>query len=688
MKHASLALGTFLLFGLAQAGFGAQAATDAAALDQAFVRLSSYDWSDSREALGAIEQAVIEAHGDSARRQELEKRLAVVLTTSAPRAAKDFACRQLSVIGTAQSVPALAALLLDPELSHVARLALERIPGDASAAALREALPKAEGNTKVGIINSLGVLADPQAASLLAKLLADSDPAIASAATSALGKIGTLEATRALERFRAVAPPTLQPLVNEACIEAAENLVRRGARAEAARLFRSLYSDKSNESLRLAGFRGLLLAEPEPEPAIALVARALASDDASLRNLAGRILAEPPGERVLDPFLRLLPSLPPAGQVALLGAIHAKPHASARSAVLAACDSRESSVRLAALRALGLMGNAEDVPRLARLAATGTSDESATARLALANLPGREVSSAMLAQLLDAQPSIRIELMKALAARFATEAASPLANQLKDANDSVRSAALEALGVLGDAQQAPTVIAFLKSASDDDARGNAEQTLEALVTRAGGNAREALLSGLKDATASPRIVLLQQLGRLGGRQALEAVRAELRSDDAQVRDAAFRVLTAWPDAEAAPDLLKFAQQADPPSRRALAFRGYVRLCREAPMSPTERLAQLSEAAKLAADTDEKVLMVSALADVPEPGALKLLAAYLDDAALVDTASLAAVKVASALEAKHKDTVAPVLQQVLKVCKNADVQRRAREVLTKLGAQRE
>jgi hypothetical protein len=110
----------------------------------------------------------------------------------------------------------------------------------------------------------------------------------------------------------------------------------------------------------------------------------------------------------------------------------------------------------------------------------------------------------------------------------------------------------------------------------------------------------------------------------------------------------------------------------------------VRLCRETQASVADRLVRLTEATRLAADTNEKMLVVSALADVPEPGSLKLLAAYLDDAALVKAAGLAAVKVASALDAKHKDAVVPVLQQVLRDCKNAEAQKRAREVLTKLG----
>ena len=53
-------------------------------------------------------------------------------------AAKDFACRQLSLIATTGSVPTFAALLADKDLSHMARYVLcRRIPGPEPVTALR-----------------------------------------------------------------------------------------------------------------------------------------------------------------------------------------------------------------------------------------------------------------------------------------------------------------------------------------------------------------------------------------------------------------------------------------------------------------------------------------------------------------------------------------------------------------------
>jgi hypothetical protein len=248
-----------------------------------------------------------------------------------------------------------------------------------------------------------------------------------------------------------------------------------------------------------------------------------------------------------------------------------------------------------------------------------------------------------------------------------------------------RQAALEALAALGTEQQAPAVIACLKNAPDDATRAQARKTLEALVARSGPKALDALLTGLIDTRPEVRLVLLEELGKLGGPRALEAVRAAMRSEDQPLREGAARVLAAWPNWEAASDLLGIVRTSTEAAWRSLAFRGYLRLCRETPMAAADRLARATEAAQLAVSTDEKLLVLATLADLPEPGTLKWLAAWLDDRALTEAVGVAAVKVSSGLGAKHKDAVVPLLQRVVKACQNAEVQKQARGVLAKLGA---
>ena len=60
---------------------------------------------------------------------EEEQPLIDLLQSDAPKADKAITCKKLAMWGSEKSVPALAALLPDPELSSWARIALEVIPG-------------------------------------------------------------------------------------------------------------------------------------------------------------------------------------------------------------------------------------------------------------------------------------------------------------------------------------------------------------------------------------------------------------------------------------------------------------------------------------------------------------------------------------------------------------------------------
>jgi HEAT repeat protein len=232
-------------------------AADPDAVNKAFEALKTYDWGSDRAPLQALDQAVAASHKDASAQRELEKRLAAVLSSDAPNAAKDVACRQLSLIGSADSVPTIAALLTDKELSHMARYALERMPCPEAVKAMRDAVPKTEGLLKVGVINSLGVRRDAESVGTMVKLLDDSDPEIVAAAAAALGSIGNSEAAKALSAFQKKAPEPLQLPAADAYLTCAERLLADGKKAEAMLIYKAL-SKAEQKHVRLAAVRGML----------------------------------------------------------------------------------------------------------------------------------------------------------------------------------------------------------------------------------------------------------------------------------------------------------------------------------------------------------------------------------------------------------------------------------------------
>lgn len=224
------------------------------ALDKAFEALKTFEWGQDRNLVKPIDDAVVASHGDAAARKDLETRLVAELAGNAPRAAKDFACRKLSLIGTAQSVSALAGLLGNADLSHMSRYALERMPCDEAVAAMRDALPKVKGRVKVGVINSLAVRRDAASTAALAALLKDSDAQVAGAAASALGDIGTSEAAKALGGCVASPPEGFA----DAYLTCAERLADAGKKLEAVAIYKALNKPEQPNHVQVAAKRGML----------------------------------------------------------------------------------------------------------------------------------------------------------------------------------------------------------------------------------------------------------------------------------------------------------------------------------------------------------------------------------------------------------------------------------------------
>jgi HEAT repeat protein len=225
-------------------------------LDQAFDALKSYDWGVDPKVLRPIDDAVVARNGESSAK-ELEARLVAVLGSDASRDAKDYVCRKLRIIGTSSAVAALAKLLPDQELSHMARYALECMPASEAAQAMRDALSRCTGTLKVGVISSLGARRDAGSVEALSALLADGDAAVARAAALALGAIRTPEAAAALAKSNPSEPES-KVADTDATLACAEGLLAHGKKVEALAVYKSLAGEGQPKHVRLAATSGIL----------------------------------------------------------------------------------------------------------------------------------------------------------------------------------------------------------------------------------------------------------------------------------------------------------------------------------------------------------------------------------------------------------------------------------------------
>ncbi len=231
-----------------------------AELQELLEKVKTYDWGQSRLALTEVSETIKKAHSSPAELKKIEKSLLGVLTSDSTRAGKQFVCRELSIIGTEQSIPVLAKMLTGEETSDMARYALERIPGRAVNDALRRALRKAKGKPQVGIINSLGQRRDSRAVRALGRLIDNSDQTVAVAAAAALGQIAGSRATDVLSAAKDKTSGKLQMVVLDSYLRCADQLVAEGDKAKALAIYKELQKAGNPAPIRTAALKGMISA--------------------------------------------------------------------------------------------------------------------------------------------------------------------------------------------------------------------------------------------------------------------------------------------------------------------------------------------------------------------------------------------------------------------------------------------
>lgn len=149
-------------------------------------------------------------------------------------------------------------------------------------------------------------------------------------------------------------------------------------------------------------------------------------------------------------------------------------------------------------------------------------------------------------------------------------------------------------------------------------------------------------------TGEARASLFRVLSRVGGEQAFALVKGQLTNETQEVRDAAIRALSSWPDTIAAADLVDIFAGATDSSHRGLALRGSVRLLKMGALPGTDTASLYEILMKKAVTAEEKRLVLSGLAELAEPSAVALVHPLLTDAEVKEEAALALDRIKAGL----------------------------------------
>ncbi len=622
-------------------------------LEQLLTQLRSYEQGSPDEVIEILRKYVGERSRDGQAVTELERHFITFLESDATPDAKKEVCRHLGLIGSAESVPALKRLLFDEETSDMARYALERIPSRDVDDALIASLGQSSGKIRLGIISSLGHRKTAGAAPVLGEQLESPDPGIVSAALTALGHIANQEAADLLAKTLEEAADPLAARAAASLFKCAEEFRHQNRHQSAHLWYGQILQNRTDLSLRRAALKGKILTSGDK--AGKEILEVLRAGETPLHATAISLVPQVYRADSLKALCGLLPELPIESQIQLLAALSSFDSPDVLETALNVIESREESLRMAALAALERVGDGSTVAVLVKHASLTKGEEQRRARFTLWNLRGKDIDPAVLEALEQKpEPDAERELILSVRERYLVTAKGLLFDLAQGAQTlENRLEAIRALGEIGAPQDVARMTDRLLAADDGKIR---QQWIEAAASAANK-------AGHKDHRAQPiqerlaqaetireRRLLYRVLGLIGDNGSLPVLREALVDPNNGIQDTAVRALAKWPDPTPMEDLLKIAESTADAAQQVLALRAYIRMAGMTPAgSPEIAAGHLGQALQAAGRDQEKLYVLSMLSRFPCQEALEIAESLTGDAAVRTEALMAVQKIKSGMQ---------------------------------------
>lgn len=230
----------------------------------------------------------------------------------------------------------------------------------------------------------------------------------------------------------------------------------------------------------------------------------------------------------------------------------------------------------------------------------------------------------------------------------------------------VRMTALKALSEIQDVKSLPDMIfvmqdslnelvLFLLQSENEKEQAAAIRAIASITNRSTSKKKQIVL--IKDyydkATLDEKMLLFNIFKAVGGDALMKITVQEMQSTDEQIREAAIRTLTEWPDTGALGILIDIGSNDQEERFRILALRGALRILRENPMGEQRALLYYKEIMNASVRPEEKRQVLAGLAEIRTVSSLRLITSVLDDSNVNHEAFFAALAVSSQAEEQNE-----------------------------------
>jgi HEAT repeat protein len=281
------------------------------------------------------------------------------------------------------------------------------------------------------------------------------------------------------------------------------------------------------------------------------------------------------------------------------------------------------AIRVAALKGIASVQGKEALPVLIMALKGKEPKEQAMAIRLISDLPGAEITKALVDELPMLPAAAQVQALAALADRGDPGANPAVMAAAKSDSPLIRAAALEAISKLGDSSSV-LVLAETAANSNDQVQNSAR---EGLYRLRGPNVDQAILRLLGESEAKLKVELIRAVGDRGITDGVGALLENARDNNSQVRRESVRSLREIADSAQVPALIDLLVVARSPSERDDVERTLTAAIKR---GENARASDVLKAFQSASQEEVKVSLLQTMGDVGDSLYLTVLKRSLSD----------------------------------------------------------
>ncbi|HEY5511638.1 MAG TPA: family 16 glycoside hydrolase [Prolixibacteraceae bacterium] len=572
----------------------------------------------------------------------VERGLQNALKAATDKDVQSFYLTQLYFVATSQSVNLLSQYLQDDKLCDASVKVLLAISSPSAGQAMLKALETAQGIPALALAKAVGQLKIEDANPVLIQKLETTDPKMQRVILESIALNGSKESYNLLSDRASKAKYLYEPTGSvNALLTYANRLGEKWNMDLCNKVLIELMNNcKDTKQLQ---FRSAALAVKVKYWGVETLPLLMSEFDnadkayrAGVINLAAGLLdvsatrqwinkaVEESGEKRAE----IVEMLGRKGDPALLPTLQ-----------MALTDTSSDAVRLAAIEAIANIKD-ENAIKILEDYLISDQDASTTAKALSRRLDAKHMTR-LAAALESAPKAAKVEIIRLIGAKAVKADFGKILAYTDNSDQEISAAAFAALKNLSSEENIPVLIDLLKKVSSKEQISAVQASLINATSRLNNEEKTKFISQLSGAADPGRT--LEVLSRLGSREALKKVVDAFGSQDLAVKEAAFNALLKWNNADAA-DALYLICSTDK-AYQAKAFKGFVGLVSRFTLPDDQKLLQYRKLMTLAANKEQKLLVLDKLGDLKTFITLVYVSKFLDDKDLKFAAASAVMQVA-------------------------------------------